>query len=170
MRRMRRYPSAMSNAPASNRNRPLVGWRLLALLYDFFPMLGIWFLIAVAALALHGGEAIRSNTLAGGLEFIVLLAVTGLYATISWRRGGQTIGMKPWRLYVTDVHGRTASWKQLWLRYAVGIVSLACAGAGFWWAWIDRDGLAWHDRASGTRMIRDVGRDALQASREHADR
>ena len=62
---------------------------------------------------------------------IALLAVTGVYATTSWRRGGQTIGMKPWRLYVvTGVAGEQVSWGRLWLRYGVGIVSLLCAGNG----------------------------------------
>ena len=42
----------------------------------------------------------------------------------------------------------------LWLRYAVGLLSLLAGGLGFWWAWIDRDGRAWHDRASGTRLVR----------------
>lgn len=142
--------------PSTARARPLIGWRLLSLLYDVFPMLGIWFVVGIVSLALHRGEAIRSNTLAGLLELAALLAVTGLYATASWRRGGQTIGMKPWRLYVTAAAGTEASWVRLWLRYGVGIVSLLCAGLGFWWAWVDRAGLTWHDRASGTRMIRDM--------------
>ena len=148
------------------RASPLVGWRLLSLLYDFFPMLGIWFIVVVAALTLNRGDAIQSNTLAGALELIALLAATGVYATTSWRRGGQTIGMKPWRLYVTDVDGARAPLARLWLRYAAGIVSLLCAGLGFWWAWLDRDGLTLHDRISGTRMIRDVQRDGLEAARE----
>lgn len=141
--------------------RALLGWRFLALLYDFFPILGIWFVVVVLALVLNGGEAIRSNTLAGFLELAALLAATGLYATASWRRGEQTIGMKPWRLYVVTPEGRTAPLARLWLRYLVGILSLACAGLGFFWALIDRDHLTWHDRVSGTRMIRDPGRDVL---------
>lgn len=156
----------MDSTTRDARARPLVGWRLLSLLYDFFPMLGIWFVVVVAALTLNRGEAIQSNTLAGGLELIALLAVTGVYATTSWRRGGQTIGMKPWRLYVTGVDGARAPLSRLWLRYAVGIVSLLCAGLGFWWAWIDRAGLTWHDRISRTRMIRDRNRDGLDAARK----
>lgn len=148
--------------PSTARARPLIGWRLLSLLYDVFPMLGIWFVVGIVSLVLHRGEAIRSNTLAGLLELAALLAVTGLYATASWRRGGQTIGMKPWRLYVTAAAGTEPSWGRLWLRYGIGIVSLLCAGLGFWWAWVDRAGLTWHDRASGTRMIRDLQRDALE--------
>ena len=133
--------------------KPVVLLRLLALLYDLFPMLGVWFLIGVIALALHSGEAIRGG-LAGGLEFVALLAATGLYATLSWRRGGQTLGMRPWRLRVIAADGTAPGWRALWLRYAVGTLSLALAGLGFWWAWFDRDRLAWHDRVSGTRMVR----------------
>ena len=32
--------------------------------------------------------------------------------------------------------------------------ALLLGGLGFWWAWVDRERLAWHDRASGTRIIR----------------
>ena len=45
-------------------------------------------------------------------------------------------------------------WGALAIRYTVGSVSLLLGGLGFWWAWIDRDRLTWHDRASGTRMVR----------------
>lgn len=132
----------------------LIGWRLLALTYDFFPVLALWFVTAGAFTALHG-DAVRGGWL-GGVEFVALWAVAGLYATISWRRGGQTIGMRPWRMRVVAAGDRgNASWRQLWLRYATGSIALLLAGAGFWWAWIDRDRLTWHDRASGTRMLRD---------------
>ena len=148
------------------RAKPLIGWRLLSLLYDFFPMLGIWFVVVVTSILLHRGDAILPGTLASGLEFIALLAATGLYATISWRRGGQTIGMKPWRAYVVGLDGGRAPLGKLWLRYAVGFVSLALAGLGFWWAWVDRDRLTWHDRLSRTRFIRDFNRDALEEARK----
>ena len=32
------------------------------------------------------------------------------------------------------------------------------AGLGFFRAWLDRDRLTWHDRASGTRLIRETKR------------
>ena len=133
--------------------RALVGWRLLALTYDFFPVLALWFLAAGVFTAIHG-DAVRGGWL-GLLEFAVFWLLAGLYATLSWRRGGQTIGMKPWRAYVTTPDDALAPLGRLWLRYATGIVSLACAGLGFWWAWIDRDRLTWHDRISTTRMIRE---------------
>ena len=138
--------------PGSNPPRALVGWRLLALAYDLLPVLALWFVVAAAFTAAHG-DAVRGGAL-GLLEFAVVWAVAGAYATLSWRRGGQTIGMRSWRLRVTDAAGGAPRWRALWLRYLVGAIGLLAGGLGFWWAWIDRDRLAWHDRASGTRMQR----------------
>lgn len=146
-------PIAPPPAPSSARPRPLLGWRLLALLYDFFPALAIWF-VAAAVFTFAHGDAVRGGWL-GLLEFAVFWLLAGLYATLSWRRGGQTIGMRPWRLRVVAADGGLPALRQSWIRYAVGSLSLLAAGLGFWWAWIDRDRLTWHDRASGTRLLRE---------------
>ena len=70
----------------------------------------------------------------------------------SWKRGGQTLGMRPWRLYVQGTNG-APSMALLWKRYALGTLSLLCGGLGFWWALLDREGLTWHDRLSNTRLV-----------------
>ncbi len=137
------------------RRTALIGWRLLALVYDLFPALGLWFAVATIALALHRHQPVRGDTVAGWLELLALWAITGAYAVISWHRGGQTLGMRPWRLRVTAANSTAAPVPALIRRYAVGTVSLLLAGLGFWWAWIDRGGLTWHDRASGTRILRE---------------
>lgn len=147
-----------SASDTTTRPAPLIAWRVVTLVYDFFPALALWFVIAVIFTAIHG-DGVRGGWL-GLLEFVCLYAVTGIYATASWRRGGQTIGMKPWHLYVDAIDGGRATLKQLWLRYVVGSLSLVCLGAGFWWAYFDRDSLTWHDRFSATRMHRDKTRDA----------
>ena len=138
--------------PGSHPPRALVGWRLLALAYDLLPVLALWFVVAAGFTAAHG-DAVRGGAL-GLVEFAVLWAVAGAYATLSWRRGGQTIGMRAWRLRVTDAAGGAPGWRALWLRYVVGALGLLAGGLGFWWAWFDRDARTWHDRASGTRMRR----------------
>ena len=66
--------------------------------------------------------------------------------------------MRPWRLRVVGIEGRAASVRALLVRYAVGNLSLFAGGLGFWWAWIDRDRLTLHDRASGTRLVREAPR------------
>ena len=145
---------------APGKSAALIGWRLLALLYDLLPVLALWMLAgAVFSLGYHlTGHAARENiapfSALQWLLWAVCWTLTGLYAVLSWRRGGQTLGMRPWRLRVTDAGGQPPALRALWLRYAVGTLSLLCAGLGFWWAWFDRERLTWHDRASGTRRQR----------------
>ena len=138
----------------------LVGRRLLALCYDAFPVVALWLLLsalftAAFTLAGHG----RRETIApfSALQLLLWLAcwlVTGAYAVLSWRRGGQTLGMRPWRLRVVAADGGPASTRAACVRFVVGTLSLLAGGLGFWWAWVDRGRLTLHDRASGTRIVR----------------
>ena len=139
----------------------LIGWRLLALFYDLWPALAMWMLVAVPFVLGYtfiGGHDAHENAAPFSLlwwtQWLTCLLVTGLYAVLSWRRGGQTLGMRPWRLKVVAADGRAPAGKALIVRFLVGGVSLLAAGLGFWWAFFDGDRLTWHDRASGTRMIR----------------
>lgn len=152
-------PDTTAQRPAA-RPAALVGWRLLAIFYDFWPVLALWMLVSTAFtlgftfLGHHDPHRnIAPFSLWWWLLWLACWAVAGVYATVSWHRGGQTLGMRPWRLRVIADRS-PPSWRQLWIRYAVGMVSLLFAGAGFWWAWFDRDRLTWHDRASGMRMER----------------
>ncbi|MFS8063518.1 MAG: RDD family protein [Luteimonas sp.] len=148
------------NAPP-RKAAPHIGWRLLALAYDFFPVAALWMVVSLifnlgVAIASHDPK--RYVAPLSALALVLWLAcwiVCGLYAVISWRRGGRTLGMRPWRLRVVAADGSPARVSALLRRFAIGTVSLLLAGTGFWWAWFDRNGLAWHDRASGTRMVRE---------------
>lgn len=155
------YPDAMDASPPPA--PALIGWRVLALAYDFFPALALWMLAsAVFTAAFAAVHPLRQNIAPfSPLQWLLWLAcwlLTGAYAMVSWRRGGRTLGMRPWRLRVVATDGMPPSWASLARRYAVGTLSVALAGIGFWWAWLDRDRLTWHDRASGTRLLRDPKR------------
>ena len=148
-------------AVATDTARPasLLVWRLLSLLYDFFPALALWMLVgALFTAGYAAGHALRDNIAPfSALQWLLwgsCWVVTGVYAVESWRRGGQTLGMRPWRLRVVGADGTAPTRRQLWLRYAVGTVSVLLGGLGLWWALIDRQRLAWHDRASGSRLVR----------------
>jgi uncharacterized RDD family membrane protein YckC len=84
----------------------------------------------------------------------LVVAVSAAYFVVSWRRGGQTIGMRPWRLHVVSRDGRALDTPQALLRFAVALVSLAAAGAGFWWALFDAQRRTWHDLAARTLLVR----------------
>ncbi len=145
---------------AAPQSSAFIGRRMLALVYDSLPTLAMWLFVAVPFVVGHSvvtGNVRKNIEPFSALHWLLVLtcwAVTGLYATASWRRGGQTLGMRPWRLRVVPVDGATPTRAALWRRYAVATLSLLAGGLGFWWAWIDRDRLTWHDRAAGTRVVR----------------
>ncbi len=145
----------MSTAPARLEVEAATLWpRLFALVYDFFPVLGIWFAVAVLSYAANGGEPVTPGSLGAWLEFVALVGATFLYAGLSWRFGGQTLGMRAWRLRAVDAQGNPPCWPAIALRFGVGAVSLAAAGLGFAWVLIDRERRSWHELASGTLTVR----------------
>ena len=158
--------AAGTHAPGSDPAQALIGWRLLALAYDALPVLALWMLVAVpfvlADVAISGDPRHNIGPLSPmqALLWLACWLATGAYAVLSWRRGGQTLGMRPWRLRVTGIDGAPATRAALARRYAIGTLSLLALGAGFWWAWFDRDRLTPHDRFSGTRMRREPKRRA----------
>jgi uncharacterized RDD family membrane protein YckC len=82
----------------------------------------------------------------------LLLVWIGFYG-LFWTRSGQTLGMLAWRLKLVRTDGRPVGWRDVFLRLAAGVPSLLLAGLGYFWIWLDRDRLAWHDRASHTRPV-----------------
>ena len=142
-------PAPVAGEPAR------IGRRVVAMVYDFFAMLALWFLVVLAFMGLHrlsgsAEPAILPGTTWSYALFVALYLVTGVYTVVSWRRGGQTIGMKPFRTYVLAPDGSFASWRSLWVRFFVG--SLALLG-GFAVAWVRADRLTLHDLVSSTRLV-----------------
>ena len=128
--------------------------RVFAAIYDALPLLALWFLATVLALALTGGaldvRRIGDKLFVQGL----VLLVTATYFVVSWLRGGQTVGMRPWHLRVVLADGAPVDFRRALLRFGVAIVSLAAGGLGFLWCLVDKDRRAWHDIAAGTLLVR----------------
>lgn len=142
-------PATVPSASAAH-----LALRLFAALYDALPVLALWFVATLAALALTGGNLdvrrLADKLLVQGL----VLLVTAAYFVVSWVRGGQTVGMRPWRLRVVRADGAPIEAARALLRFAVATVSLGACGLGFLWCLVDRDGRAWHDIAAGTLLVR----------------
>ena len=89
-----------------------------------------------------------------GVSFqIYLLAITILFFCWFWKTSGQTLGMQAWRLKLEDYQGHRPTIWQCLIRLLAACVSISCLGAGYWWIWIDKDAMSWHDRLSKTRII-----------------
>lgn len=125
--------------------------RLGALVYDAFLLAGILFLATAALLPVHGGLAFKPNN---PLYTLYLLAVAFLFYGWFWTRGGQTLGMRAWKIALLSKVGGRVSWKQAALRFLAAFVSLGAFGLGFFWAWIDKEKRCWHDIVSNTRLVR----------------
>lgn len=129
--------------------------RFGAMLYDLLLVLALLFIVTALFLPFTGGEAItpdRSVTVERIYQSALLLVVV-LFFCVFWTWRGQTVGMVAWRLRVERSDGTLLTWRDALLRLGGACVSLAAVGLGYFWIWIDRDRLAWHDRWSGTRVV-----------------
>jgi len=173
--------AAAKKAPSTNAPAPAepahLGWRLVALTYDVFPALALVFAGSALMLLLRGGDQPQPESAGAYVNAAWLWAVCGGYFVLSWSRGGQTLGMRPWRLRVVDEAGRTPPWRALVSRYALatvpamlalGLMALlpwsdryvpfwiagALAIAGPLSSLFDRDRRSLYDRFSATRFVR----------------
>lgn len=129
--------------------------RFGAMLYDLLLVLALLFIVTALFLPFTGGEAITPDR-SVAVERIyqsALLLVVVLFFCAFWTWRGQTVGMVAWRLRVERSDGTLLTWRDALLRLGGACVSLAALGLGYFWIWIDRDRLAWHDRWSGTRVV-----------------
>ncbi len=124
--------------------------RLAALFYDSLLLLGVWFIASAIPLFFTHGETLKGNN---PLFTLYMIIVTMLFFGWFWRHGGQTLGMRAWRLRIEHEDGGVISWAQVLLRCLAAVPSLALGGLGYWWMLWDRENRSWHDRFSHTRIV-----------------
>lgn len=132
--------------------QPALIRRLAAIMYDSLLLCGVLFLAGLPLPMIPA--AVRDSWGAQLLIQVYLVLVCLLFFGWFWTHGGQTLGMRAWRLRVVDMHGSSVTWRPAVIRFFGAILSWAVLGLGFWWSLFDRDKLAWHDRLSRTRLIR----------------
>ena len=130
--------------------------RAAAAIYDLFPLIGLWMLTtALAMFVAHGDvDAAHPPTPWRLALQVSLLAVTAGYFVFSWARGGQTIGMRAWRLRVVAAEGGALPWPRALSRFALALVSLLVFGLGFAWCLLDRRHRGWHDFVARSEVVR----------------
>lgn|SRR5690554_4177299 len=129
--------------------------RLAALVYDSLVVMALYilvgFLIQAVYAPFHSGEPI--GEIPTPFVLSLLFCICFFYYSHSWRFGGQTIGMKAWRLKLVNLQNKPMQLSQYMLRTAIGFFSIALFGLGFIWALIDKQQRSWHDMASLTRVV-----------------
>jgi uncharacterized RDD family membrane protein YckC len=130
--------------------------RLAAIFYDCLLITAVLFAATFALMPLNNGEAIESGN---WFYKVFLLSLTYFYFCWHWVKGGQTLGMRSWHVFVKNELNTNPDWKQASLRFFASFLSLLPAGLGFVWSLFDQNNLALHDHLSKTKLV--VNKDKL---------
>ncbi len=129
-------------------NHSSVFKHLFSLIYDIFPITGLFLTTSLVVMLLRGGEEVAPGTV---WFQALLIAEVYLYFTYSWKSGGQTLGMRAWKLAIVDHH--TLTWGTVSLRLLAGCASLLTLGFGLWIKLWNKSGLSWMDQVSQTETL-----------------
>jgi len=124
--------------------------RLVAMFYDALLLLSALMIATAIALFVTKGASLAHNPFFRTTLFLICFS---FYAWF-WLHGGQTLGMRAWKLRLQNKDGRPITIWQALLRFLVAIPSLAFAGLGFLWMLIDKDKMTLYDRFSESVIVR----------------
>jgi len=123
--------------------------RVAAVCYDGLLLLAVLFLATALALPFNSGQAFSSSQY---FYPIYLLITSFIFYGWFWTRGGQTLGLRSWKMKLCRFDGGAVSWRLAGLRFAAAIISWAVFGLGYFWCLFDSKQLCWHDYLSKTRL------------------
>jgi uncharacterized RDD family membrane protein YckC len=124
--------------------------RLAAALYDAFLLGGVWLFALWLDFMVRAALGLGSNVpLLRAYLFVTGLLFFGWF----WTHGGQTLGMRAWRLRVRRDDGAPLGWGTAALRYALAWLAWLPLAAGVLWCLVDPRRRAWHDLGSKTEVV-----------------
>jgi len=124
------------------------------MVYESLLVLGLAFFAGLVFLGATGANP--SGWTRHGFQLYLFLVI-GLYFVGFWRRGGQTLAMKTWKLRLVGADGSRITLLQAMLRYVCAWPCLLLGGIGILYAPFDRQRQFLHDRLAGTRIVRSEG-------------
>lgn len=129
-----------------------LGRRALALIYESLLLVALLILSSLPfVMVAHEARSAATRP----LFQLSLLTVAAAYFIWQWRRGGQTLAMKTWRLRLVTRDSAPLSLHHAVCRFLYAVPGALLLGAGFFWALADKENLFLHDRLAGTKIIRD---------------
>lgn len=131
---------------------PSLWRRLAAMFYDAWLILAMWLLGVTVDFFIRKALGVNTDG-AHPLLQAYLVTCPFLFFGWFWTHGGQTLGMRAWRLKLFSDDGNTVGWRASIVRVAGAHLSLFALGLGYLWILFDRRRLAWHDHLSRTRLV-----------------
>lgn len=121
--------------------------RFFALVYDGLILIGLWLTSGfLVVLATSGAPPIW-------LTQAILFLITFGYLIVSWVKGGQTLGLRAWRLQVIEEHQIKVTWTSAIMRTVSGLITLAPLGLTLMTAFLNAERKTVYDRWSHTQII-----------------
>lgn len=152
------------NQPWVQQDLPPAGlWRrLIALTYDAFLILAIWFISGGIWVLVYPHTGLPSESINGVTRAaphmlhyvlfpIMILEAWGFYAWF-WLHGGQTLGMRAWKIMSRDVRRQPMKLWQTVVRFLAGFFSWGALGGGYLLA-LATPYQTLHDRLSATETV-----------------
>lgn len=166
-------------SPRAHRAPPGLARRLAAGFYDLLLVIALWFpATALALFVFRDGRRLPE----AGYQ-LYLLAVGFAFFGWFWTHGGQTLGMRAWRLKLVSESGGPLGWYHALVRYLTMLIPWLLIGLGlefvtypvaaqrwlfqdllapavflagllgFVWPRLNAERLAWHDGLSRSRLV-----------------
>jgi len=126
--------------------------RMAAVVYDLLLLLGIFFLATALLLPFNSGQAFTSRQI---FYPLYLLAVSFVFYGWFWTHGGQTLGLRAWKMRVLTFDKKPITWLQALLRFSTAILSWCVFCLGYLWIIVDKNHRGWHDHLSKTAVFFD---------------
>ena len=155
--------------------------RFAALFYDLLLLTAVLMLAALAALLGARAAGVAAPASNGhGFQIYLALVCYGFFGWF-WTHGGQTLGMRAWRLRLQTAGGHGVNWGQALIRVALPLTLLGLGllwlgqqpktgnvtghsvlqyaaallpcGISYVWILIDRQRRSWNDIASKSRVV-----------------
>ena len=126
---------------------------LAIIIYDALLLLAVLFLATAIALPFNNGEAFTNTEY---LFPLYLLTISFLFYGWFWTHGGQTLGMKTWKVKLQTIDRQSITWRIALKRFFLAIISWGTLGLGVLWKLIDKNQQTFHDNFSETGLFFDA--------------
>lgn len=127
--------------------RPSLFRHVAIMVYDCLLLLSVLLTASLLAVAINEGEAIEASNV---LFLLYLIGVSSFFYCWFWTHGGQTLGMRTWKVRLISQTQQPITWRQACLRFLSSILAWLPLGLGFWWQYLGSDKQSWPDQFSDT--------------------
>lgn len=122
---------------------------IAAIFYDLLLVIAIFFIATALLLPFNHGEAIQAPI----LYPLYLFSISFFFYGWFWTHGGQTLGLRAWKLRLSNNHGTNISWQQALIRYLTASFSWLIFGLGILWRLWNKEHKTWQDLSSKSHII-----------------